>query len=166
MSRSRTIPDAEIFSAVRALLAAGGDRAVAFSAVARATGLAAPTLVQRYGSRDRMLQAALLAAWDDLDAATAKAEPEVPLTAKGALALGMGSRSLFKRAKDQPFFIAAATSAIGGSLIPVPGGVLVRSAEGTIIGVVGISGDTSDNDEACAVAGITAAGLSADPGEG
>ena len=87
MSRSRTIPDAEIFSAVRALLAAGGDRAVAFSAVARATGLAAPTLVQRYGSRDRMLQAALLAAWDDLDAATAKAEAEVPLTAKGALAL-------------------------------------------------------------------------------
>lgn len=84
--------------------------------------------------------------------------------AKGALALGMGSRSLFKRAKDQPFFIAAATSAIGGSLIPVPGGVLIRSGDGKVIGVVGISGDTSDNDEACAIAGITAAGHAADQG--
>ena len=86
--------------------------------------------------------------------------------ANGALALGMGSRALFKRAQDQPYFVAAATSAIGGSLIPVPGGVLIRSEDGTVIGAVGISGDTSDNDEACAVAGITAAGLSADPGEG
>ena len=84
--------------------------------------------------------------------------------AKGALALGMGSRSLFKRAKDQPFFIAAATSAIGGSLIPVPGGVLIRSGDGKVIGVVGISGDTSDNDEACAIAGITAAGHAPDQG--
>ena len=85
--------------------------------------------------------------------------------ADGALALGMGSRSLFKRAKDQPFFISAATSAIGGSLVPVPGGVLVRNAEGAVIGAVGISGDTSDNDEACAMAGIVAAGFSADPGQ-
>lgn len=85
--------------------------------------------------------------------------------ANGALSLGMGSRSLFKRAKDQPYFISAATSAIGGSLVPVPGGVLVRDGEGRIIGAVGISGDTSDNDEAAAVAGISAAGLVADPGE-
>jgi len=55
--------------------------------VARATGLAAPTLVQRYGSRDGMLRAALMAAWDDLDAATATAEADAALTAKGALAL-------------------------------------------------------------------------------
>lgn len=85
--------------------------------------------------------------------------------ADGALALGTGSRSLFKRARDQPFFISAATSAIGGSLIPVPGGVLVRDGAGKIIGVVGVSGDTSDNDEACAVTGIAAAGFTADPGE-
>lgn len=84
--------------------------------------------------------------------------------ANGALSLGMGSRSLFKRAKDQPFFIAAATAAIGGSLIPVPGGVLIRDAAGALLGAVGISGDTSDNDEACALAGIAAAGLTADPG--
>lgn len=87
MSRSRTIPDAQIFAAIRALLVAGGEKAVAFSAVARATGLAAPTLVQRYGARDDMLRAALLAAWDDLDALTAKAKAEAPLTAKGALAV-------------------------------------------------------------------------------
>lgn len=87
MSRNRTIPDADIFAAVRALLAAGGEKAVAFAAVARATGLAAPTLVQRYGSRDAMLRAALLAAWDDLDAVTAKAADDAPLTTKGALAL-------------------------------------------------------------------------------
>ncbi len=84
--------------------------------------------------------------------------------ADGALALGIGSRSLFKRAKDQPFFISAAASAIGGSLVPVPGGVLVRDGAGQIIGVVGVSGDTSDNDEACAIAGIVAAGFTADPG--
>ncbi|HQS45349.1 MAG TPA: heme-binding protein, partial [Xanthobacteraceae bacterium] len=83
--------------------------------------------------------------------------------ARGALALGMGSRSLFRRAKEQPFFIAAAGEVVG-DLIPVPGGVLIRDAEGAICGVVGISGDTSDNDEACAVAGIEAASFRADPG--
>ena len=87
MSRSRTIPDTEVFTAIRALLAAGGEKAVAFSSVARATGLAAPTLVQRYGARDAMLRAALMAAWDDLAAATAKAETDAPLSSKGALAL-------------------------------------------------------------------------------
>ncbi|OYY81623.1 MAG: GlcG protein [Rhizobiales bacterium 35-66-30] len=84
--------------------------------------------------------------------------------ARGALALGMGSRSLFRRAKEQPFFIAAAGEVVG-DLIPVPGGVLIRDAEGAICGVVGISGDTSDNDEACAVAGIEAASFRADPGQ-
>lgn len=85
--------------------------------------------------------------------------------ANGALALGMGSRALFKRAKDQPFFISAATSTIGGALIPVPGGVLIRSGEGKVLGAVGISGDTSDNDEACALAGIAVTGHVADPGQ-
>jgi AcrR family transcriptional regulator len=87
MSRPRTIPDAEIFRTIRRLLAEGGDKAVAFSAVARATGLAAPTLVQRYGSRDAMLRAALMAAWDDLDARTQAAASEATLGAKGAVQL-------------------------------------------------------------------------------
>jgi uncharacterized protein GlcG (DUF336 family) len=70
--------------------------------------------------------------------------------ANGALAMGMGSRALFKRAEQQPFFIAAATAAIGGSLVPVPGGVLIKSGA-DLLGVIGISGDTSDNDEAAAL---------------
>lgn len=83
--------------------------------------------------------------------------------AHGALSLGMGSRSLMTRAEQQPYFIAAVTAAIGGSLVPVPGGVLVRDAEGSLLGAVGVTGDTSDNDEAVAVAGIEAASLVAQP---
>lgn len=79
--------------------------------------------------------------------------------AYGALSLGMGSRSIMGRAEQQPYFIAAVTSAVGGTLVPVPGGVLVRDDGGDLIGAVGITGDTSDNDEAAAVAGITGAGL-------
>jgi uncharacterized protein GlcG (DUF336 family) len=86
--------------------------------------------------------------------------------AHGALSFGIGSRALAKRAAASPQFIAAVTHAVGGSLIPVPGGVLIRAANREIIGAVGISGDNSDNDEAAAIAGITAAGLLADPGEG
>jgi uncharacterized protein GlcG (DUF336 family) len=83
--------------------------------------------------------------------------------ANGAVALGMGSRALMKRAETQAYFIDAATAAIGGSLIPVPGGVLIKSG-GTLLGAIGISGDTSDNDEAAAQAGIAAAGFDADTG--
>jgi uncharacterized protein GlcG (DUF336 family) len=84
--------------------------------------------------------------------------------ANGAVALGMGSRALMKRAESQGYFIAAATSAIGGALVPVPGGVLVKDAAGELLGAVGVSGDTSDNDEAAALAGIRAVGLVAEPG--
>lgn len=78
----------------------------------------------------------------------------------GAVALGMGSRALMARAEQQAYFVAAAGAAIGGALIPVPGGVLIRDGEVTV-GALGISGDTSDNDEAAAVAGVEAAGLHA-----
>jgi uncharacterized protein GlcG (DUF336 family) len=81
--------------------------------------------------------------------------------AHGALSLGMGSRSIMGRAEQQPYFIAAVTSAVGGSLVPVPGGVLVRDESGQLLGAVGVTGDTSDNDEAAAVAGIEGAGLTA-----
>ena len=85
--------------------------------------------------------------------------------AHGALSLGIGSRSIFKRAKEQPYFVASATHIANGALIPVPGGVLIRAgAGGEVIGAVGVSGDTSDNDEAAALAGIAAAGLVGDPG--
>jgi len=81
--------------------------------------------------------------------------------AYGALALGMGSRAIMERAEQQAYFIAAATAALAGRLIPVPGGVLVRDDDGTIKGAVGISGDTSDNDETAAATAIKAAGLTA-----
>jgi uncharacterized protein GlcG (DUF336 family) len=68
------------------------------------------------------------------------------------------------RAESQPYFIAAVTNAIGGSLIPVPGGVIVTDSDGKTIGAVGVTGDTSDNDEAAAVAGIKGAGFSAKTG--
>ncbi len=84
--------------------------------------------------------------------------------AAGALALGIGSRALMKRAEVQSYFLLAAGRALPDGLVPVPGGVLVRDRRGAIIGAVGVSGDVSDNDEAAAVAGIEAAGLTADPG--
>jgi uncharacterized protein GlcG (DUF336 family) len=84
--------------------------------------------------------------------------------AKGALALGIGSRAIAKMAAERPHFIAAATHAVGGELVPVPGGVLIRDRKGEVVGAVGISGDTSDNDEKAAVAGIEAAGLVAETG--
>ena len=84
--------------------------------------------------------------------------------AYGALALGVGSRALHKMATDRPYFVAAATHAVGGQLVPVPGGVLIKDAQGQILGSVGVSGDTSDNDETAAAAGIEAAGLVPDAG--
>ena len=81
----------------------------------------------------------------------------------GALALGMGSRALFQRAQEQAYFINAVNTLAQGRLVPVPGGVLIQDGT-TLLGAIGVSGDTSDNDEACAVAGIEAAGLKANAG--
>lgn len=85
--------------------------------------------------------------------------------AYGAVAMGLGSRALHRMAGERPHFVEALHSAVDGPLVPVPGGVLVRDAAGTLLGAVGISGDTSDNDEAAALAGISAAGLVGDPGQ-
>ncbi len=84
--------------------------------------------------------------------------------AHGALGMGVGSRTIMARAEERPFFISAVTAAFGGALIPVPGGVLVVDSEHEIVGAVGATGDTSDNDEAAAVAGIEAAGFVARTG--
>lgn len=83
--------------------------------------------------------------------------------AKGAIALGIGSRAIFERAEAQPFFIQSVNALADGDLVPVPGGVLIK-AENEIVGAVGVTGDTSDNDEICAVAGIEAVGLTPDCG--
>jgi uncharacterized protein GlcG (DUF336 family) len=83
----------------------------------------------------------------------------------GCLGMGFGGREFARRVAAAPHFIQALTAASGGRVVPVPGGVLIRGADGKIVGAVGISGDISENDEACAVAGIKAAGLAADTGE-
>ena len=83
--------------------------------------------------------------------------------AYGALAMGMGSRALFQRAQEQAYFVSAVNTLAQGRLVPVPGGVLIQDG-GVLLGAVGVSGDTSDNDEICAIAGIEAAGLKANPG--
>ncbi len=82
----------------------------------------------------------------------------------GCLGMGFGGREFARRVAAAPHFIQALAAASGGRVVPVPGGVLIRSG-GQIVGAVGISGDVSENDEACAVAGIKAANLTPDTGE-
>jgi uncharacterized protein GlcG (DUF336 family) len=81
----------------------------------------------------------------------------------GALGMGFGSRELFNRTNANPTFMSALTAVSGGRLVPVPSGVLILEG-GDVIGACGVSGDNSDNDEICAVAGIEAAGLEAQTG--
>src|SRR5205085_11677023 len=83
----------------------------------------------------------------------------------GVLGMGFGGREFARRAANNPVFLQALMAASGGRIVPVPGGVLIRDAAGEIIGSVGISGDTSDKDEACAVHGIQSAGLTPDTGD-
>lgn len=85
--------------------------------------------------------------------------------AMGALNMGVGSRSLARRAESHPQFVNAVIAIAEGGLIPVPGGVLVRDDGGVLLGAVGVSGHQPDQDEACAVHGIEAVELVADPGE-
>jgi uncharacterized protein GlcG (DUF336 family) len=82
----------------------------------------------------------------------------------GALGMGFGSRTLAARAGKTPMFFTALAAVSGGRMVTVPGGVLIRDAAGDLLGAAGISGDTSERDETCALAGIEAAGLRADPG--
>ena len=77
----------------------------------------------------------------------------------GTLGMGFGGRELARRAATVPQFFNALSDMSGGRMVPVPGGVLVKDAAGAVIGAVGVTGDTSDNDAKAAVAGITAAGL-------
>ncbi|WP_071673407.1 GlcG/HbpS family heme-binding protein [Nioella nitratireducens] len=81
--------------------------------------------------------------------------------AYGAVMLGMPGSAQMRRAEDQAYFMAAVNGAYGGKVIPVPGGVLIKDAQGVVVGAVGVTGDTSDNDAAAAVAGVEAAGFTA-----
>lgn len=83
----------------------------------------------------------------------------------GALGMGISSRLIRDRLANRPTFINALAAASDGRMIPVPGGVLVRDADGVTIGAVGISGDTSDKDEYCAVTAIAGVGLKSEPAQ-
>ena len=92
--------------------------------------------------------------------------PDIALgKAFGCLAMGFGGRELARRVEKSPAFMNAISDLTAGKMVPVPGGVLVRDASGELLGAVGISGDTSLNDEECALAGIDAVGLCADRGD-
>jgi uncharacterized protein GlcG (DUF336 family) len=86
--------------------------------------------------------------------------------ARACLMFNNGTRGIEKLAKERPHFFAGAVSAISGGIVPVPGGVLIKDQNGVILGAVGVSGDTSDNDEIAALKGIEAAGLVGDGGQG
>lgn len=84
--------------------------------------------------------------------------------AYGAVAVGVGSRWLDAQLTARPHFLEGISNVSGGKIVPVPGGVLVKTATGEIIGAVGISGDVSDNDEKAAIAGIQATDFTPDAG--
>src|SRR5919202_6216561 len=77
----------------------------------------------------------------------------------GALGMGLPGRALANRAAQNPTFFTALAAVSSGRMVPVPGGVLIRDGAGRLLGAVGISGDTSDKDEECAVAAIKAVNL-------
>jgi len=83
----------------------------------------------------------------------------------GALGMGQSGRTLRDRLSDRQYFMNSLSAASGGRFIPVPGGVLIKSNASVICGAIGISGDTSDKDEVCAIAGVHAAGFASDPAE-
>lgn len=84
--------------------------------------------------------------------------------AHGCLAMGFGGRELARRADAVPKFFTAINAVLPNGIVPVPGGVLIRDAAGGLLGAIGISGGTSEEDDVCAVAGIEEAGLVADNG--
>lgn len=92
--------------------------------------------------------------------------PEIAMgKAWGTLGMGFGGRDLARRSAKAPAFFGALSDMSGGRMVPVPGGVLIRSDSGDILGAVGVTGDTSENDEICAVYGIRSAGLTPDTGD-
>ena len=82
----------------------------------------------------------------------------------GAMALGKDSRLIAADAQQRPAFIGAVNNLADGKLVPAPGGVLIRNEQGEVIGAVGITGDTSDIDEQCALSALESLGLKADAG--
>ena len=82
--------------------------------------------------------------------------------AYGAVMLGLPGSAQMARAESQAYFMAAINGVYGGKVVPVPGGILLRDKKGAVIGAVGVTGDSSDNDVLAGMAGIEAAGLIGD----
>lgn len=137
----------------------------------RAAQLAAATLRQARTLGMRPLAAAVLdSAGNPLavlrDEQASFLRPQIATgKARGCLGMGFGGRELARRAQVMPAFFDAINSLTGGEVIPVPGGILLRDAEGRVLGAIGVSGDTSDNDERCALLAIEALGLIGDTGD-
>jgi uncharacterized protein GlcG (DUF336 family) len=92
--------------------------------------------------------------------------PEIAIgKAAGCLGMGFGGRELARRAQAMPQFFTSLASIFPKGIVPVPGGILLRNDDGAIVGAVGVSGDTSDNDEIAALAGIAPTGFTADTGD-
>ncbi|OYX16510.1 MAG: GlcG protein, partial [Sphingomonadales bacterium 32-67-7] len=92
--------------------------------------------------------------------------PEIATAkAAGCLGMGFGGRELARRAQAAPGFFSGLATVFPKGILPVAGGVLIRAGDGRLLGAIGVSGDTSDHDELCAVAGVAAAGLVADTGD-
>jgi uncharacterized protein GlcG (DUF336 family) len=102
-----------------------------------------------------------LIAYEQEDGSTLIREKVARGKAMGALSMGMGSRRLGEMGAERPLFMQALIETSGGQLVPVPGGVLIKGKDGHLLGAVGVSGDTSDQDEAVAIVGIEAAGFDA-----
>lgn len=85
--------------------------------------------------------------------------------ARGCLGMGMGGRELARRAQAMPAFFDAINSLTEGEVIPVAGGLLLHDDAGRLLGALGVSGDTSDNDERCALLAIEELGLRGDTGD-
>jgi uncharacterized protein GlcG (DUF336 family) len=82
--------------------------------------------------------------------------------AYGCIMLGLGGSAIQARGEAQAVFVDAMNGAFDGRFVPVKGGVLLRDSKGTVLGAVGVTGDTSDNDLIAALAGVEAAGLVAE----
>ena len=96
---------------------------------------------------------------DGVDEVDAGADEGIAQFQAQQVMLGLGGKAIHGRSQTTPAFIDAMNGLYGGRFVPVPGGVLVRDARGTVIGAVGVTGDTSDNDAVAACAGIEAAGF-------
>ena len=114
-------------------------------------------------SKELNLKPIAIAVFDDCGCLRAFAAWDGTSLLRGDVALGLGSRAIFDRAQKQPYFVDAVNTLAQGAIVPVVGG-LIRDGERSVLGAVSISGNSSDNDEACAIAAITDAGLAADAG--